>query len=110
MAAQRPIKQTDGYNCGVHCIELICQLACEQKSPTKYLSRDKICDSLIKWGYMSKFHYQKHPTYEEVEIVSGGDPGDQKSKKEFLPIQNKKKPSRERSERTQVLDTSNTYE
>ena len=56
VTAQQPIKQEDSFNCGVHSIELICQLASGNNSPEKYLTREEICDTLVNWGYLGKFH------------------------------------------------------
>lgn len=74
--ARQPIVQNDGFNCGIHTIELIFQLAKGNDSPSKYLSRQKIRDSLVKWGYVSEFEKRANS---KKKIITGGGPGRQKT-------------------------------
>ena len=52
--AEQQIVQNDGYNCGVHVIELTCQIAQGIRDPSTYLTREKVCDKLIDFGFTSK--------------------------------------------------------
>lgn len=42
VTSKKPIVKLDGYNCGVHEIELVCQLAKGVRYLTTYLTRRKI--------------------------------------------------------------------
>ena len=72
LKARQPIVQQDGFNCGLHVIELICQLARSKPVPTTYLTRLEICEKLIDFGFTAKYEGSLENLADPSIIVGGG--------------------------------------